>query len=320
MSFGHFLQSSAWEKYEQLERHKTFRVKGEGFNALAVLKTTPLGNYLFCPYGPAAKDKAGLEGALSALRELAKEQKAFFVRVEPTLRLTENSADVVDKTDISVDDLRKLKLVKSHDLEPAHTWVIDLTCTREELLGNIEKRKVRYWRTHENKNMKIRITKDPEEITILTGMLQALGERDNFTPQDEQHLKNQLKAGFATLYVMELDGKPIAATLVHDYGDTRFTMHAAAEADHMKLVPGTILQIQEMLDAQDAGMKKIDFWGMTPSNDPKHPWYGFTQYKKSFGGYQVNYCGTWDLPVNGLKYKMYQVVRKLNRLKRKKRH
>ncbi len=319
MSFGHFLQSSAWESYEQLEGRKTFRIVEKGFYALAVLKSTPLGDYLFCPYGPAAQDRQALEKALGALRDLAKQQKAFFVRVEPTLQLVEDGSDLKDNQ-VTVDIMRNYGLIKSHDLEPAHTWVIDLDCSRDALLDGIEKRKVRHWRTHEKKGMKIRTTRDPEEISILTEMLKALGERDRFTPQDEQHLKNQLKAGFAVLYVMELDGQPIAAALMHDYGDTRFTMHAAADEGHMKMVPGTILQVQEMLDAQEAGMKQIDFWGMTPSNDPKHPWYGFTQYKKSFGGRQVDYCGTWDLPINHFKYKIYQMIRKLNRLKRKKFH
>ena len=39
-----------------------------------------------------------------------------------------------------------------------------------------------------------------------------------------------------------------------------------------------------IIDAKHNGRKKFDFWGVTTSEDPNHPWYGFTKFKKSFGG------------------------------------
>ena len=71
------------------------------------------------------------------------------------------------------------------------------------------------------------------------------------------------------------------------------------------------------MEAKEAGKKRFDFWGVTTSEDPSHPWYGFTQYKKSFGGELVTYSGTYDLVTNAAKYKAYGLLRKANRLKRK---
>ena len=56
---------------------------------------------------------------------------------------------------------------------------------------------------------------------------------------------------------------------------------------------------------------------ITTSEDKNHPWYGFTQYKKSFGGFEVDYSGTWDFPLNKRKYSLYKKIRKANRLLRK---
>ncbi len=311
----HLLQSREWEDYEKSEGQKTFRVGGEGFSALAVLKNTMLGNYLYCPYGPtidydsADKCRQNFERALEALKKLAKEQGAFFIRVEPTF-------DVMSDA-----ELKALGLEKSKDIDPAHTWVLNLAkMSREELLAGIEKRKLRHWRTHENKGIKLRQTQNPEEITILTKFLSGLGERDKFTPQNEAHLKGQLKAGFATLYVAELEGEPIAAALIYDHDGVRYYAHAATDEEHRKLMAGTIILIQMIVDAKESGMETYDFWGITTSEDPKHPWYGFTQYKKSFGGEQVDYAGTWDLPVKKARYSLYKIVRKINRAKRKIHH
>lgn len=304
----HLLQSHAWEQYSQLEDHQTFWLDGDGYQLLAIKHTTPLGNYLYCPYGPTLDPKhpeTALEQALSALKNLAHEQNAFFIRIEPTFPFR-------------AETLAKYGLIKSHNLDPAHTWVLDLTVPQDQILSGIEKRKLRHWRTHENKGITLRNTQDPEQITILTQFLRGLGERDHFNPQDENHLKNQLKSGFATLYIAELEGKPIAAALIYDYDGVRYYAHAATDEEHRKLMAGTIILIQMIIDAQNNGSKVFDFWGITTSEDPNHPWYGFTQYKKSFGGYQVDYSGTWDLPLHRFKYRLYNLLRQINRAKRKK--
>lgn len=304
----HFLQSSAWKNFQSLENHTTFELSGDDFSALAILEATPVGNYLYCPYGPtldtSKSPKIALKHALEALSELARDNQAFFIRIEPTFPFP-------------AEELRSLGLQKSHDLNPAHTWVLDLTQPQDVLLKSMRKSNVQYWQSSAKKGLKVRTSQDPTEISILSSLLKAIGEKDNFTPQDESHLKHQLEAGFATLYIAEFENQPIAAALVYDYDDTRFYAHAATSSEQRKLAAGTVLLVQMILDAKNSGKSTFDFWGITLSEDPSHPWYGFSKYKQSFGGSAVTYSGTWDYPLNSLSYKFYQIVRRLNRLKRK---
>ena len=316
----HFLQSPAWEAYQKLEGKTTFRLHGDAYDALAILEHTPVGNYLYCPYGPTLAEPTtkNLNLALNALRGLAAQHHAIFIRLEPTFPLANPTA---------------LHLQKSHDLDPAHTWVLDLTQPESDLFANMEKEKARLWRNHTKKGIVIRKTKDPAEISILTNLLAGVGSRNHFIPQSATHLQNQLKSGFATLYIAELDPHtlpvddqqlaqpiPIAASLVYDYAGVRYYAHAAANQAHRKLVAGTILLVQIIVDAKATGQTTFDFWGITTSSDPHHPWHGFTQYKKSFGGHQVDYAGTWDLPLHPVRYRLYQALRTTNRLRRKLRH
>lgn len=319
MIFGHFLQSKEWEKYEQMEGHETLRLKGDGFEALVAVMKTAMGEYFYLPYGPVIEVNEGetakdvLERALVALTKEALKKGAFLVRIEPTIPLVDNS----DKYGITEDELRKLGLKKSHDLDPASTWVVDLQGSQADLLSRMEKVRAKHWRNHEAHGLKLRKTTDPEEIVVLTKFLEQLGETRQFAPQSEAHLKNQLKAGFATLYIAEYEGEPVAASLVHDYDGVRYAMHAAADETKKNLRAGAIISVEEMVDAQKAGAREFDFWGMTKSEDPKHPWYGFTKHKQSFGGEGKDYTGTWDLPINRVKYGFYQVLRKVNRMKRR---
>lgn len=333
----HILQSKNWEKYEKLEGHQTFRLETPDYTTLAILHQTPLGNYLYCPYGPAinptlapfyplsdheslptsqktsadssAAEKA-LQDALAALVSLATEKNATFIRIEPTLALNAAKMAKIGKN-------LGHTIKKSHDLDPAHTWVLDLNADEDTLLANMESRKVRYWRNHAKKGISLRTTQNPDEITVLNDLLQKLGEVDNFTPQDENHLKNQLKSGFATLYIADLAENPIAAALIYDHNDTRYYAHAATDFEHRKLAAGTIILIQMILDAKKNGQKFYDFWGITTSTDHNHPWYGFTMYKKSFGGRQINYSGTYDIILNPTKYRAYHLLRCANRTLRK---
>lgn len=312
---AHFLQSPAWEKFEKLEQHRVFRIDEEAFSVMAVLESTPFGNYLFCPYGPTinyqtpAECEKNFRLALEALVELARQQKAFFVRIEPPF-------DTISAAKLKCD----FKLKKSHDINPAHTWIFDLTPSETEIFQNITKTNGRLWRNCAKRGITFRTTQNPDEIDILTSFLDQVGNQNHFIPQTKERLINQMKAGFATLYLAELNGTPIAATLVYDYDGTRYYAHVAADYEHRKLSAGALLVVQMIVDAKRAGMKTFDFWGITTSTDKNHPWYGFTQFKKSFVGQQVNYSGTWDLPIKKLRYGIYKIFRKINRLRRKIQH
>ena len=78
------------------------------------------------------------------------------------------------------------------------------------------------------------------------------------------------------------------------------------------------LTIQLILDAKAKGLKSFDFWGIAPEGAPStHPWAGFTNFKKTFSGTEVDYAGTYDIILNPAKYRLYQFTRKLNRIRRR---
>lgn len=91
---------------------------------------------------------------------------------------------------------------------------------------------------------------------------------------------------------------------------------------HFRKLPATYAILDEAIkDAKKIGLKNLDFWGIAPENAPKsHPWAGFTNFKKSFGGAEKRYAGTYDLIFKPQKYRLYKSARKLNRTIRKLKH
>ena len=303
----HFLQSPAWEQFQQEQGQTTARITSKNAETLTILRHTALGDYLFAPYGPTLQQKSDLETALKDLKTAARAKNAIFVRIEPTLPFTDA-------------EMRKFSLKKTHDIEPRHTWVLDLSPDEDTLLAGMESRKVRYYRNYAKKGMTIRASHDPADMKILFKHLTEVSQNDNFQTFDEAYLTAQLKYEFATLYIVEFEGEPIASALTYDTADTCYYAHTGADYAHRKLNAGIILLVHMILEAKRHGRKKFDFWGVTTSEDPSHPWYGFTKFKKSFGGELVTYAGTWDLVLKPLHYRAYQLLRPLNKLRRKLRH
>lgn len=300
----HFLQSKSWETFLNSQGEKTFRISEEDFSAMCILKETPIGNYLFVPYGPCLKSVQELNKALKSLQELAKQHNCIFVRIEPINKISTKKA-------------AELKLKKTKDLDPKHTIILNLEPSEEDLLQNMSKSRRNRFRNYSKKGITIRQSKDKKDAEILIALLDKLTDTRHFSAHSKKYLTDQLDYDFATLYIAEFEGKPIASSLCYDDEDTRFYAHAAADDEYRKISPGDAMLAQMIMDAKHNGKKYFDFWGATDSTDEKHPWYHFTQFKLSFGGNMVEYGGTYDYVINKPKYQFYTALRKLNRAKRK---
>lgn len=311
-------QSIEWQKLQDDLGEKSFFEKAENYQFLAIKKSTPVGNYLYLPYGPVAEDEDGFKAAMTALKELAKKEKCIFIRIEPQL---ESAKACLEKRE---------KPVK--DIEPADTWVLDLTPDEATLISGFSQGTRTRFNTYAKKGLTVEVTKDKEEIGHLVALQNKLYQKKHLTAFSENYLKTELAQDFASLYLvkyhtpaeapenqsqspMPKDGQVIAASLFFDYGDTRYYMQSAADIEYKKLPATVALLTKAIFDAKEKGIKYFDFWGIAPEGaDSSHPWYGFTEFKKSFGGAEVHYAGTYDVVINKAKYHLYNSTKKLKKI------
>jgi len=303
----HFLQSEEWQSFNKALGEKTVRVKEKDFEYLAIVKPSKLGNYLYLPYGPLLDEKSKISSLESALKTLAKTENAFFIRVEPT-------------PFIDSQKMKELGFKKSKDLEPADTWALDLTPEKSEILTNFSQGTRTRFNTFVKKGVSVLKTKDPKFIKDLVDFQKSLSHEKKIGVFSEKYLKTELEQPFATLYVALFEEKPISASLFFDdeKTKTRFYMQSGTDPEFRKLPATVAILTTALFDAKENGFKTFDFWGIAPENAKKdHPWIGFTEFKKSFGGFPIHYTGTYDYPLSQPKYKLYKSLRKANRIKRK---
>ena len=320
--FKHFLQSTAWEAYEQSAGHKTFRKSTPDYEYMAIKTPIKLGSYLSVPYGPSVKSsktdpavaQKSFQKAIESLVSLARHEHCIFIRVEPTEPFTANY-------------MASQKLQKTKDIEPAHTWLLDLTPSKEDLVLGFSHGTRLGHNQFPRKNLSVEISHNPNDIKHLVRLQQALAKRKGIAAYEESHLKKELEQPFASLYLVHLKNpetqsdKIVAASLFFDdtENSTRFYMQSASDPTYKNLPTTVGLLCNSLFDAKEKGLKYFDFWGIAPEDAPaNHPWAGFTRFKKSFGGFARNYSGTWDLPLNKTKYSLYKKLRIVNQRLHKK--
>lgn len=304
-------QTKEWQKLQDDLEERTVFVCNDKYQYLGIIKKTPIGNYLYCPYGPCAIDKDTFELAIDSVLNYAKRTKLVFARIEPT---QEEFKDYLPEN-----------AVKSKDLNPKETWVLDLTGTEEELKSRLPSRLLRYYKAAEKKGIEVIESHNPEDIMYLVDLQKNLADTKKINTFSYNYLKTEASQPFSSIYYVKYHDETtnktevIAAGLVFDDKKTRYNLQGAQSDLGRKLHATGILTIQLIFDASKKGLKRFDFWGIAPDDAPTdHPWRGFTEFKKTFAGTEVRHAGTYDLIVNPMKYRIYQLTRKLNQFIRRK--
>ena len=303
-----FLQTPAWAAVQRSLGRRVHEQSGPGWSFLAIEEKNPAGKVIYAPYGPVAESVEAFDAATAALVALAKAEGAVFVRMEPAAGgFTASDADAL---------LRARGMTPAPvNQQPELSWIVDLEGDFKDVLAGMKPTNRNLYRNIHKKGVTFRASQDPADISVLLHFLHLTAARNGFKPQSDEYLTqvaaSLLPNGAGTLFIAELEGEPIAAAFAYDSADTRVYAHAALDDTHRKLSAGIPLLVTLMADAKEKGLTHVDLWGVAPEDQPDHKWAGFTAFKKSFGGREISYPGTWDLPVNKLRYGAYQLARKL---------
>lgn len=296
----HFLQTAAWQAFQEARGRTVYLREGDGWHYRAILEpgTRLSPARLYCPYGPTATSERSLKTALESLRALAQSTGACFVRVEPIgVKITP----------------KKLGLLEVDYSQPSHTWQIDLSQPKEDLLAAMKQNTRNIYKNYHKKGLSYRQSSDPTEVKHLLSFLQEVASHNNITVHNDSYLTLQtetllpIQAGL--LHFIEFEGSPIAAALTYEDETISYYAHAGASHEHRKLSASTALLAEIIMHAKEAGKTTCDLYGITTSGDPQHRWAGFTRFKKSFGGHEVTLSPTYDLPIKRAQYRAYAASR-----------
>jgi lipid II:glycine glycyltransferase (peptidoglycan interpeptide bridge formation enzyme) len=296
-----FLQSWQWGEFQKKLGREVQRIKISRENDLAavgqaIIHDLPFGlRYIYLPRGPVISPLAANhddEFVSIFEKELIKlDKKAIFVRTE--------SIDF----DFSRPGWRKTK-----EVQPEHTLILGLDMGEDNLLAAMHQ-KTRYnIRLAAKRGVSVRQMAEGE-FDKFWNLISVTTERDKFRPHPKSYYRKMLESlgDMAQVWFAEYKGKVLAANLMIFYGDTAVYLHGASSNEYRNVMAPYLLHWEMIKKAKADGFEHYDFWGIAPPDQPNHPWAGITRFKKGFGGIEVSYPGTFDLPLNKFWYTLYRL-------------
>lgn len=208
------------------------------------------------------------------------------------------------------------------EMQPENNWVLDISKSEEEILAGM-KQKCRYnIKVAEKNNIEITSSNTAgRELEIFYDLYAKTGKRKSVTYRSKAYFKNLLdifgKIDYAKAYAAtaKIDGKtvPLAGAIVTFFGDEALYLYGGSGDEFKNLMAPYLMHWEIIRDAKTRGIKKYNFLGIAPNDDPKHSWAGITRFKKGFGGEQVDIAGCYDLPVKPLEYQLFKIAEKIRR-------
>ena len=102
--------------------------------------------------------------------------------------------------------------------------------------------------------------------------------------------------GMAELLFAEYEQKILATILVIYFGNRATYLYGGSSAVNRNVMPTYLLHWEAIQRARSRGCTEYDFYGIDPFDQPDHPYYGFSRYKRHFGGEVFSAIGAYDLP------------------------
>jgi lipid II:glycine glycyltransferase (peptidoglycan interpeptide bridge formation enzyme) len=138
-------------------------------------------------------------------------------------------------------------------------------------------------------------------------------ERDHFTPRPLHYFEVMYDAMNADapdrlkVWLARHQGDLVAATLAVRVGQHAWYSYGASSTEKREVRGSNAVQWAMIRDALASGATVYDLRGITETLDADDSHVGLIQFKVGTGGEAVEYAGEWDLPINRVLYKAFQV-------------
>jgi len=297
-----FLQSWNWGKVNELMGGKIFRLglfedKKLTGGSLIIKTRAKRGTHLLVPGGPLIpwQKQSCVKTFFNYLKNLGKEEKCWFIRVRPELPAGGESQKM----------FRNLGFLDAPmHLHAENTWELDITKSEEEIFKGMRKTTRYLVRQGEKLGLTLEKSIDPRKAKILFRLQEETVARHGFVGFPEKIFRYQMetfgKDNQGSLFLVSYRRKIIAAAIFIFYGETAYYHHSGTSSLFPK-VPASYFMIWEAIkEAKRRGLKRFNFWGISPKMDPHHRFYGVTLFKMGFGGQRKDLLHAQDYPVSPL--------------------
>jgi len=317
-----FLQSWNWGEFNKAIGREVWRLglwKDGKLAGLALLVKYPskLGDYLYCPRGPILnwKDTNVFAAWFKEIKNLGQKEGCIFIKVDPLLEENDGNEQFFKRLGFQ----RAATFIQVED-----AWLLPLDKPEDELLASMRKTTRYLIRNEPKQGIRIEMSDKMGDVKKFVDLLFSTAERKGFVNHPRDYYIKQLevfaKDNQEKLFIARKGNTFLSMALIVFYGEMGYYLHAASNPKEAQSV-GYSLQWEAIKEAKRRGCKYYNFWGVVKDKNfhPGHPWYGFSLFKRGFGGFKYSYIRAQDYPINS-KYYAYRTAEGLRRLYRRLRY
>jgi lipid II:glycine glycyltransferase (peptidoglycan interpeptide bridge formation enzyme) len=292
----HPLQSEDWANARKQMGIETINL--EGF--LFTFHKIPFTNFKI---GYLPRSKMPNKKVLQKLYEFGKKNKAIFIKIEPNIEKVSNNETMKQFNNLTI---------SPHPLFPAWTQILDLTKSEDELLKSFHS-KTRYnIRLAEKKGVTVREESNSNGFENFVKLYFETTKRQKYFGHDYQYHKtvwNNLKNKISHILIAYYNDIPLAAYQLWHLDGVIYYVYGGTSELHRNLMASNLLMWEAILLGKKLGAAKFDMWGsLEPNYDTNDPWSGFTRFKEGYATKFTEFVGSYDLIINPLLYKIYNLV------------
>ncbi|WP_432808638.1 lipid II:glycine glycyltransferase FemX [Pantanalinema sp. GBBB05] len=286
-----FMQSWAWADFKQIEGYQTFRYgifQQETLVGGGIFYFYPRphsANLLIAPGIPCftpGYEVIGMELLLEQVKQLLPTLSAIALRVEPLFLQKPPFLEKFVRAPV--------------DLLPSETLLIDLCPDEAEILANM-KPKGRYnIRLSQRYGVETEFTTELQNIPRFYDLFWETVERQQFFGEPYGFFINLCQtlfaANMAEIGLATWNDQLLAAILVIYWGDRATYLYGGRSSLYPHVMANYGLHWAAMQRAKSKGCQVYDFYGYT--QNPRHNYAKFSQFKRQFGGKPVTTIGAHD--------------------------
>lgn len=312
-----FLQSWNWGEFNKNLNHKIFRLgffnQGDLQGAcLLIKKQAKRGTHLECPAGPLIDWNRPLffKEFVNQLRKIGQEEKCLYARVRPQI----------------LDNFTNQTLFKNQGfisapmhLHAENTWQLDVSKSEEQLLREMRKTTRYLVKKAIKQGVRVEQSTEEKDVDFLYQLQMEAVARHHFVPFPKKYFLAEFKAFIADdqirIFKAIWKNKVLAIAFIIFYGQGAVYHYSGSSSRFPKIPASYALQWEVIKEAKKRNCRVYNFWGIAPTDNPRHRFAGVTLFKKGFGGYRVDYLHAQDLALNGTYWliHLFERIRKIYR-------
>lgn len=244
-------------------------------------------------------------------KEIAKNERCAFIRFDVPNVLKSTSEN--SSSSKIVEELEKYCKKSPKSTMTKYNVLLDLSCPEEVLSQNLHQ-KTRYnIRLADKKGVEIKVEDNENGIETFLELNHETAKRQGFLLHPDKYYREAYetlhKYGMADILIAYYENKPLVAWILCNYKGVLYYPYGGSSNENREVMASNLMAWEAIKFGKKIGCNLFDMWGAT--NDRKHTYWGFTQFKIRNGGELVEYIDSYDFVVNPFVYFFFNLSYKI---------